>query len=247
MECVQALRRQTIISNMEILIIDNHSDDDSIGILRSHLKGIEGIRVLETANNLGFGRGYDAGIRQARGKYILMNNPDKKLQPEAVAMMVEKMESDAAIGILAPKLMHEDTSVRLSARAFPRPLDVVIKRTFLRGAFPGRMRRYLGLDHSQDLERETDWVVGGCLLMRADLYRKIGGFDPRYFLFFEDIDLCRACWKAGKRVLYFPQAVGLDRKRRLSEMNALQMLLKKTGRAHIASAVRYFHKWGIRT
>ena len=83
--------------------------------------------------------------------------------------------------------------------------------------------------------------------MRADLYRKIGGFDPRYFLFFEDIDLCRACWKAGKRVLYFPQAVGLDRKRRLSEMNALQMLLKKTGRAHIASAVRYFHKWGIRT
>ena len=136
-ECVQALRRQTIISNMEILIIDNHSDDDSIGILRSHLKGIEGIRVLETANNLGFGRGYDAGIRQARGKYILMNNPDKKLQPEAVAMMVEKMESDAAIGILAPKLMHEDTSVRLSARAFPPPARCRDQTNVFAGRIPG--------------------------------------------------------------------------------------------------------------
>lgn len=229
---------------MEIIVIDNHSDDDSIGILRN-LKGAENLRIVETPKNLGFGQGYNMGIFHARGKYILINNPDKKLNTDAVKRMVGRMEMDPTIGILAPKLIHDNASIRLSARAFPHPLDVIIKRTFLHRFFSGRMRRYLGLNHSPHQERETDWVVGGCFLMRKDLYREIGGFDPRYFLFFEDIDLCRACWKAGKRVLYFPDAVGVDCKRRLSEMNALRMLINKTGRAHIASAVRYFHKWGM--
>ena len=242
-ECVRALKEQTIADQMEIIVVDNHSEDDSIGILRNSLRHMPNVRIVETPENLGFGRGYDTGIRQARGEFILINNPEKKLEPDAVEKMVAKMEGDQSIGIVAPKLHHEDGSVRLSARSFPRPLDVFIKRTFLHRFFPGRMRRYLSLDHSTEKERDVDWVVGGCFLIRADLYRTIGGFDHRYFLFFEDIDLCRTCWKAGKRVVYFPEARGLDRKRRLSEMNVFAMFFRKTGRAHITSALRYFWKW----
>ena len=242
-ECVHALKAQTMKEPVEILVVDNHSDDDSVGILHARLKAFPDVRILESSRNRGFGQGYAIGINQARGKYVLINNPDKKLKPDALEKMVAKMESDASIGILAPKLVHDDGSVRHSVRSFPSPWDVLIKRTFLRKLFLEQLRTYLQLGHSTDDERDADWVVGGCLLMRRDFVQEIGGFDPRYFLFFEDIDLCRTCWEHGKRVVYFPSAVAVDRKRRLSEMNAFSMLLKKTGRAHIASAFRYFIKW----
>ncbi|OGJ56446.1 hypothetical protein A3D88_03650 [Candidatus Peribacteria bacterium RIFCSPHIGHO2_02_FULL_52_16] len=242
-ECVRALKAQTMKHSMEILVVDNHSDDDSIGILHARLQGFADVRILESSMNRGFGQGYGLGIAHAHGTYILINNPDKKLKPDALEKMINKMQSDPSIGILAPKLIHDDGTVRHSVRSFPGPWDVLIKRTFLRSLFPHRLKKYLQLDQSIDEERDADWVVGGCLLMRRDFVQQIGGFDPRYFLFFEDIDLCRTCWEQGKRVVYFPSAVAVDRKRRLSEMNAFSMLLRKTGRAHIASACRYFWKW----
>ncbi len=79
--------------------------------------------------------------------------------------------------------------------------------------------------------------------MRSDLLRELHGFDERFFLFFEDTDLCRRCWKAGKRVVYFPEAQGTDRKSRLSEGGVGALLTKKTARIHLGSAIKYFWKW----
>jgi GT2 family glycosyltransferase len=105
------------------------------------------------------------------------------------------------------------------------------------------VRRYLQSDVSPDQERPTDWVIGGCMMMRTDLMQKLGGFDKRFFLFFEDIDLCRRVQQEGKTVLYFPQAIAIDKKQRLSDMPLWKLPFKKAGRAHIASAVKYFAKW----
>lgn len=228
---------------MEILVIDNHSDDDSIGILRNRLGHLPNVRIIETNRNAGFGGGYGYGIRQATGKYILINNPAKILQPNALHLMIERMEKDPHIGIIAPKLVHEDGSVRSSARTFPRLSDVIAKRS-LRGKRQTKgVRRYLQSDISPDQERTIDWVIGGCMVIRTDLMHALKGFDPRFFLFFEDIDLCRRVKLAGKSVLYFPQAVAKDRKQRYSDMPLWQLPFKKAGRAHITSAVRYFAKW----
>lgn len=243
-ECVRVLRQQTIADSIEILVVDNHSEDDSIGILRNRLHDTAGVRILESARNDGFGAGYMIGIAHAKGTYLLINNPVKKLAPDSLKRMVDVLQADPTIGIVAPKLVHDDGTVRLSARSFPSPLDVVIKRTFLSPWFRRRMAHYLQLDLSPDQRRDTDWVIGGCFLIRADFLRSLGGFDPRFFLFFEDIDLCKRCWQAGKRVVYLPEAIAKDRKQRLSEGGLLTLLTTKTGRAHIVSAVRYFQKWG---
>lgn len=236
---------------MEILIVDNHSDDDSIGSLRNRVRreiekgtpGADRIRIVETPRNLGFGAGYNRGFRHARGQYVLLNNPAKILRPDAVERMIAAMERDPTIGILAPKLLYDDGTFRDSYRSFPTFLDVIIKRTALRRLFPRRMRRYLQWDRDPDVPGETDWVIGGCFLIRGDLLRQLGGFDERFFLFFEDTDLCRRCWERGKRVVYFPEAQGTDRKRRLSEGGVLALLTKKTARIHLVSALRYFWKW----
>lgn len=244
--CAMKLLKQSIADQMEVIVVDNHSDNESIGFLRAQLRGTPA-RIVETRANLGFGTGYDEGVRHARGEFVLINNPVKNLEAEGVEKMVKKMQNDESIGMIGPKLVHPDGTVRFSSRAFPRPFDVVCKRTFLQHWFPKRMERYLDLRRDPESERDSDWIAGGCFMIRKSLFEKIGGFDPRFFLFFEDIDLCRRVWQAGKRVVYAPSITGTDRKSRLSEGGPWQLLLSSVGRIHILSAVKYFLKWGLGT
>lgn len=232
---------------LEIIVVDNYSDDDSIGVIRNRLSGIANVRIVESPRNAGFGKGYKQGVKYADGTYLLINNPDKTLPHGGIARLVAKMEKEPDIGILAPKLMHLDGTPRLSPRRFPGPLDVVIKRTVLQKFFPNHLARYLQLREDPDRERDTDWIAGGCFLIRKDFFEELGGFDDRFFLFFEDIDLCRRCWKAGKRVVYYPQVVAIDKTRRLSEGSVLSLFTTPVGRAHVKSAFRYFGKWGWKT
>ena len=249
-KCADALLHQTVADRMEILIVDNHSEDDSIGYIRNRVRcravveaSSPRVRILETPRNVGFGHGYNLGFQHARGTYILVNNPAKLLAPDAVETMVTAMERDPSIGILAPKLVYDDGVVRDSYRSFPRSFDVFIKRSPLRSLFPRRMRHYLQSDRNPSVAGDADWVAGGCLMIRKDLCEQLGGFDERFFLFFEDTDFCRRCWNAGKRVVYFPAARGTDRKSRLSEGGVLSLFTKRTARIHLVSAVKYFWKW----
>ena len=243
-ECVRALAKQTFADQMEIIVIDNHSKDDSIGILRNSLSRMPTVRIIETAQNGGFGFGYNHGITYARGTYLLINNPDKRPETEAVAMMVAAMEADPSIGILGPKMMHPDGSRRLSMRSDPGPMKVMARRSVLGKIFPGIIKKYLLLDADPEKRREVDWVVGGCFMIRRDFFLALGGFDERFFLFFEDSDLCRKARVAGKKVVYFPDVTVMDRPRRLSG-ESFWDLFSKIGRAHMVSAVKYFWKWGV--
>jgi hypothetical protein len=81
--------------------------------------------------------------------------------------------------------------------------------------------------------------------MRKEFFEQLHGFDPRFFLFFEDTDLCRRIWAAGKRVVYWPGVTAKDRRERLSQGGVLSLLNKKTARIHLASGIKYFRKWGI--
>lgn len=241
--CVRALLRQTIVDRMEILVVDNHSQDDSIGVIRVTFRSEPRVRILETPRNIGYGKGNGLAIRQAEGTFLFIINPDNELEPDGLQKMVGAMEADPSIGILGPRLLQEDGTIRDSFRTFPTPTDIFIKRTFLRRFFPERMRRYL--QHSEDplSVRDVHWLAGACLLIRRDFYEQLGGFDPRFFLFFEDTDLCRRCWATGKKVVYFPLAAATDRKHRLSQGGFLSIFTKKTVRIHLVSAAKYFWKW----
>ncbi len=232
---------------MEVLIVDNHSQDDSIGIIRNTFGKEQRVRIIETSRNSGYGRGNNAGIMRAEGAFILIINPDNELEADGLEKMARVMEGDPTIGILGPQLVHQDGTIRDSFRTFPTFTDLFIKRTFLRHMFPGRMRRYLQHDVNPELARDVDWLAGACLLMRRDLYERLGGFDPRFFLFFEDTDLCRRAHQAGMRVVYFPAAHARDRKHRLSEGGFLSFFTKKTVRIHLWSACKYFWKWRLLT
>lgn len=241
--CVRHLLKQSVAPKIEILVVDNHSCDDSVGVFRNRFREFPSVRIIEAPRNLGFGGGCNLGARFARGDYLLINNPDKLLEDHGIEKLVEKIDNDDRIGIIGPSLVHGDGTVRSSARAFPRPVDVVAKRSMLSKIVPGSLDRYLQLRASPG-ERAVDWVVGGCFLIRRDFFLSLDGFDERFFLFFEDIDLCRRVHASGKSVLYFPSVTALDRKSRLSEGGVLRLLCSKVGRAHMKSAGQYFMKWG---
>tara|TARA_Y100000310_G_C20631730_1_gene789010 strand:- start:967 stop:1767 length:801 start_codon:yes stop_codon:yes gene_type:complete len=241
--CVQKFLEQTIVDKIEILVIDNHSDDESVGVLRNRIGDHPQVRIIETPGNHGFGYGYNTGVRYASGEFILINNPDKTMPPEGLEKLVSRMQSDETIGILAPKLVHADGTNRLSIRRFPHLIDIISRRSFLGKICPGCLRRYLMLDKDTEQMQEVDWVVGGCFLIRRDLFEQLGGFDERFFLFFEDTDLCRRVGKSGKKIVYDPSVAVGDKKNRLSGQSFVDLFLKKTGRIHISSALKYFWKW----
>lgn len=244
--CAKAFTQQSLGDKLEVIVIDNHSEDDSIGILRNHLSGIPRVKIVETPRNGGFGFGYNTGIRYAEGEFVLINNPDKILKPDGAERLVQKMQADPRIGILAPRLLHDDGTQRQSIRATPRPSDLLIKRTFLKKFFPRQVARYLQESLDPLVPHDVDWVAGGCFMIRKELFTELSGFDERFFLFFEDTDLCRRCRESGHRVVYTPDVIATDKKTRLSDMSVWKMLLSPVGRAHIASAFRYFGKWGMR-
>lgn len=244
-QCVQEMLQQKANGEVEILVVDNHSDDDSIGILRAQLPKAPNIRIIETPRNKGFGSGYNTAARLARGTFLLVNNPTKRLEPDALQKMIDRMEADPTIGIIGPKMIHADGSRRLSMRRDPRPIDIIARRSVLGTLFPKALHRYLMLDSDADALQEVDWVVGGSFLMRRDLFLKLHGFDERFFLFFEDADLCRRCRALGKKVVYDPSPVARDKRRRLSGETFWDLLFSRTGRIHVISALRYFGKWGM--
>jgi N-acetylglucosaminyl-diphospho-decaprenol L-rhamnosyltransferase len=241
--CVKALQEQTLISQIEILVIDNHSDDDSIGILRTQLQRYRNVRFIETPSNDGFGSGYNMGVSYAVGEFVLVNNPDKVLEPDGIEKMVTHLQKNDEAGIVAPRLIHSDGTQRLSIRRYPHISDIVSRRSFFGNMFPSYLDGYLMKDTNLDEEQEVDWAIGGCFMMSRDLFQTLGGFDERFFLFFEDTDLCRRCHEVGKKVIYLPSVRASDRKNRLSGENFWDLLFKKTGRIHVSSAFKYFWKW----
>lgn len=246
--CTRALLNQTIADRIEILLIDNHSQDDSIGVLRVRFAHEPRVRIIETPVNRGYGGGNNYAIRQAAaGAYLFIINPDNELQSDGLERLVAALKADPGIGIVAPRLVYDDGSLRDSHRKFPTMFDVFIKRTPLQRFFRKRLDQYLQHDRNPAVTQETDWVHGACLLMRRDFFLSLGGFDERFFLFFEDTDLCRRVWQAGKRVVYFPQVSARDSKVRLSEGGFFSLLTKKVNRIHVVSAFQYFLKWGLKT
>ncbi len=245
MRCVEALQKQTIADQIEIIVIDNHSEDESIGWFRGQFRSKPNVRIVEQRANLGYGRANNNGATFARGEYLLILNPDNTLPPNALREMLEFLQSHDDVGIVGPALVYGDGTLRPSARQFPTIRDLLKKRLF-----PSRWQENFDAEHRDWMQQQyvdVDWMVGACLLMRTDHFCFLNGFDERFFLFFEDMDLCRRTKILGKRVVYLPQIKVLDGKERLSGSSIFSLFTRKTTRIHLASAMKYFWKWRTMT
>lgn len=184
----------------QTVIVDNASRDNSVEVLRAKYPRAQ---LIENKVNVGFGRANNQALPHAHGRYVLLLNTDAFVAPDTLRKTVEFMDAHPRCGVLGVKLVGSDGSLQPSCRFFPTPWNIFLASTGLKRFFPrARLVDDMSWDHNS--VRECDWVPGCYYLVRREVIDRVGLFDPRYFLYYEEIDHCRAVRRDGWSVVYYP-------------------------------------------
>ncbi len=205
-------------------------------------------RVFLRGRNIGFGGGNNFAAMHVEADYYFFLNPDTELtDPGTLDALVAFMDAHPDVGIVGPKQVYPDGRLQETCRAFPAWYMPFIQRTPLgKTAFGKRyLQRFLMSDYDHATVADVDWVQGSALFVRADIWKKIGGFDERFFMYFEDTDVCRRAKKVGARVVYLPDIVLTHAHERASAKKSplAGLLFSKTARYHFVSWLKYLWKW----
>jgi N-acetylglucosaminyl-diphospho-decaprenol L-rhamnosyltransferase len=187
------------------VVVDNGSTDGSRVAAEA-----AGAYWVSTGANLGYGRAANRGAASPPAKaarYLLICNPDLEVKPGAVAALVSALEADTSLAAVGPRISNPDGSLYPSARTFPDLADA-LGHGLLGMIVPDNpfTRRYRLLDWDHRDAAKVDWISGACLLVRRDAWDSVGGFDPSYFMYMEDVDLCWRLGAAGWKIGYEPAA-----------------------------------------
>ena len=200
--CVASLPPAAAPHDVELVVVDNASRDDSVGIARSL-----GAKVVENPRNLGYSEGVNRGAAETAAPWLLVANPDTLLAPGSLARLIETASADPRIACIGPRLRNLDGSDYPTGRRFPSMLMGAVHAA-VAPLWPDNpaTRRYhmAGVDRSRPLD--VDWVSGACMLIRRQAFEQVGGFDPGYFMYFEEMDLCLRLHRVGWRVVFDPLA-----------------------------------------
>lgn len=195
--CLESVERQTRAQH-EIVIVDNCSSDNTV---RKIKESKVPVKLHLQNSNLGFSKANNIGVGSCSGEYLLFLNPDTVVCDHAADKLISYMTDNQDAGIVAPKLVEDNGQPQPSVRKLPT----------IMGAFG---EYYLGIKNAYQAyvpegkeAAAVESVVGAAMLIPKAIYQKAGGFNNKYFMYFEDLELCKKVWKMGYKVIYQPQAV----------------------------------------
>ena len=204
--CLDSLQAQTLAGNFEVIVVDNASRDDTIAIIRAEYPEVN---LMASETNLGFGNANNKALTLAQGRYVVLLNPDAQLLPDTLARALQHMEDNADAGMGGGLLQDTQGAWQPSARLFPSLLNDSLTLSGLANRYPAS--RFFGRFDRSWADPLTmtpvDWVPGAFAILRRSLVEQIGLFDPRFFLYYEEVDLCRRIYQAGFKVYYWPDLV----------------------------------------
>lgn len=204
-EALRSLRQTELYDRSEVIIVDNASGDNSKEIVISEFPEV---RWIQLKSNIGFGKACNVGVHHASGQFLLFLNPDTVISSNALSQAVRFMENHPETGLLGPKILNPDGTLQLSCRrSFPTPLVAFYYFSGLSRLFPKSKRfgRYNLTYMDEKGTAQVDAISGSFMFMRLELFREIGGFDERFFMYGEDIDLCFRIRQKGYQIWYHPQ------------------------------------------
>lgn len=242
----------------EILVVDNASSDGSAEMVEEEFAHSScPIRLIRSKVNLGFAAANNLAMEAALGRYLVLLNSDAFFQPGALRLSIQHMDADTTVGVGGARLVGPHGEWQPSARAFPSLWHVFVVFSGLASRYP-KSRIFGAFDRTwanPDVQAEVDWVPGAFSIMRREALVKSGLFDQNFFLYCEEVDLCRRIKALGFRVLYWPDVVvthiGGESSRQLTTLNFLdsdsQVVLWR-----MRASLLYFRKhhgfsvWGFR-
>ncbi|MBI5122416.1 glycosyltransferase family 2 protein [Candidatus Roizmanbacteria bacterium] len=186
---------------LELIVVDNASSDDSVQILQNEVKDkkYKNVSILANQENFGFGKGNNLGADVAKGEYILFLNNDTQVLDKGILDMVNYMDQHKDVSILGGQLRNSDGTLQVSVGKFYTLFNAFL---LLLG-----MQKFGLLDKSPDKITEVDWVKGGLLMIRKDVFRRLGGFDEKIFMYTEDMELCYRARMLSYCVLFYPDVM----------------------------------------
>jgi len=198
-ECINSLveqyKQEFEKELFEIILVDNASSDDSLEAIK-RLK-INGLKVVESKENLGFSRGCNLGAKNALGEYLLFLNSDTEIKDQGFVKMLDYIKKNENVGILGGALKNEDGTSQSSAGKFYGLLNLFLMLIGL--------ERFGFLRESPKVIKKVDWVSGACLIIKRKLFERIGGFEKDLFMYGEDMELCFRANKKGSMAYFYPE------------------------------------------
>ena len=241
-ELLKNLLQLDLKYNYEIIVIDNASYDGIEEVAKSFAE----VKFIQSKKNGGFAYGNNLGIKEAKGKYIMIMNPDLAILSPAIDIMVKYLEDNPLVGLIGPRLINADKSIQYSCTNFPDWHLPFYRRTSLAKSQAGQkwLDNYLmkDLDHYQN--SYVPALFGACLMFRRSALEKVGLLDERYFMYMEDLDWSRRFWEEGYKVAYIGKAEVIHLHRRQSAADSFsELIFSKSARHHLKSFAKYFWKF----
>jgi N-acetylglucosaminyl-diphospho-decaprenol L-rhamnosyltransferase len=192
------------VAHVDTVVVDNGSSDGTIGLVHARFPGV---RVIESENR-GLCAGWNTGFRSTDAEHVLLLNADAWLLGGALDGLVAAADRNPRAGAIGPRLLNPDGSLQRSVRGYPTLWRLATEYLYLRKLAPRSraLNAFYGAGFDHETEREVEWLMGACLLVRRAAYDNVGPFDERYFMFSEEVDWMRRAADRGWAVVFTPEA-----------------------------------------
>jgi GT2 family glycosyltransferase len=202
---LKSLANSTGTRSMEIIVVDNASTDGSPEMVETEFPGV---KLIKNKENLGFPKGNNVGVMASRGKYVYLLNSDIKVLDGCIDALADYLDQNPRVGMVGPKILNRDMTHQSSCRTFPTLWNNFCSAAGLAKAFAGS--KFFSGEHMMyfkgDRTLEVDVLVGCFWAVRREAIDQFGLLDEGFFIYAEDVDWCKRCWKAGWRVVFYPGA-----------------------------------------
>ena len=233
---VSTLLQHTKGVQLSLFVVDNNSPDSTGKKIEEEFKGE--ITSLNLAENVGFGKGHNSVLPFIESDYHAVINPDITISEDVLAELVQYMEANPKVAVVVPKLLFPSGEVQNIAKRQPSLLALISRRIHL--PFLKKIEEhYLMLDEDLEKPQSIEFCTGCFFVMRTDIFKKINGFDERYFMYFEDADIGRQALEYGELV-YLPSVEVYHAWHRQTKKKASHFFMQ------LNSMFKYFKKWGFR-
>lgn len=236
--CLKSIYSFTKEINYEIILIDNNSEDGTVEMIENEFPQI---RLIKNPENRGVAPARNQGMEIAAGKYILILDADVELVENSILKLFEYMESNSECGIVGSKLVSTNRQLQYSCKRFPTLLAFLFRRLehieFINNSQTLRFHTMKDWDHKEI--KEVDYLIGACQFIRSEVIKKIGMYDDKIFYGPEDIDFCLRTWRAGWKVVYFPQTEIIHHEQRITKKN----IFSKVSLKHFLGILYLYKKY----
>jgi len=205
-DCLRSIYGTIASLSFEIIVVDNHSEDGTLEMLHDEFPDV---RLLVNDHNTGYTRPNNQALRESKGRYVALLNPDTLVKPNAIVELFSFLEMHPEVGIVGPKVLNRDGTLQKQCRrSEARPWDAICYFSGLSRLFPHdkRFAGYLMTYLDEDQTHEAEAVSGSCMMIRREVIDQIGYLDELFFAYQEDTDYCRRARLAGWKVFYNPSA-----------------------------------------